>query len=182
MLSIISTYILKLFGWKISGPHPGHVKKFISIAVTHTSNWDLPVGLLTKASTKLNIQWVGKSSLFRFPFGFIFRALGGIPVDRSKSNNFVDSIVDLFNTREELIIFMAPEGTRRKVDRLKTGFYYIAKEAKVPIIMIRLDFAGKDLEFSEPFYPTDDKDKDFEKINAYFSGVIGKNKEWSWQK
>ena len=89
-----------------------------------------------------------------FPFGFIFRALGGIPVDRSKSTNFVDSIAQLYGSREELIIFMAPEGTRRKVDKLKTGFYYIALQAKIPIIMIRLDFAKKDLAFSEPFYPT----------------------------
>ena len=181
MLSTISTFILKLFGWKISGNHPGQIKKFVSIAITHTSNWDLPVGLLTKGATRLNIQWVGKASLFRFPLGYIFRALGGIPVDRSKSNNFVDSIVQLFNSREELIIFMAPEGTRRKVNKLKTGFYYIAKEAKVPIVMIRLDFAQKDLIFSDPFYPTDNKEEDFQQINAFFKGAVGKNKEWSWE-
>ncbi len=87
----------------------------------------------------------------------------------------------LKNSKEELIIFMAPEGTRRKVDKIKTGFYYIARGAKIPIVMIRLDFAEKDLKFSAPFYPTDDKDADFEKIYGFFKGVVGKNKAWSWQ-
>ena len=153
----------------------------MSIAITHTSNWDLPIGLLCKFAWKLKIQWVGKSSLFRPPFGFIFRVLAGIPVDRSKSNNFVDAIVQLFNEREELQIFMAPEGTRQKVDKLKTGFYYIALEAKVPIVMIRLDFGSKNLVFSEPLYPSGDIEADFEVLNAFFKGVVGKNKEWSWQ-
>src|SRR5690606_37892601 len=109
----------------------------------------------------IKINFIGKDSLFKGPFGFIFRSLGGTPVDRSKSNNLVDAIVNVFNEKEEFRLALSPEGTRKKIAQWKTGFYYIAKGANVPIVMATLDFSKKQVKISEPFYTTDDKEKDF---------------------
>ena len=114
-----------------------------------------------------------------FPFGWFFRALGGVPIDRHTKENKVEAIAKLFKDREEFRMTMAPEGTRKKVDKWRTGFYYIAKEAKVPIIMITFDFKNKQNKISEPFYPTDDIEADFKYIRGFYKGVEGKVAEYS---
>lgn len=173
MFSTVSKWILKLWGWKIEGHYPHEIPKMVLIEFPHTSNWDFPVGLLVRSQLKADIKFVGKSSLFRFPFGGLFRWMGGYPVDRSKSTNFVDAVVDIFNTKEQFAIILTPEGTRQKVNKLKTGFYYIALGAKVPILMVKFDWAKKIVGFSAPFYPTGDYDKDIVKILDYYKGVKG---------
>ncbi len=176
MISKISAFILKLLGWKIVGEYPHHLKKFIIIPMPHTSNWDFPLGILVRTvwDPTREVKFLGKDSLFKPPYGFLFYWLGGYPVDRSKSNNFVQAVVDLFNSKEKFAIVVAPEGTRKRVEKLKTGFYYIAKGANAPIIMCKFDYGNKEINFSEPFYTTDDKEADFEFIGNHFRGVKGK--------
>src|SRR5690606_23843932 len=100
-------------------------------------------------------SFFAKDSLFRFPVGGLFRWLGGIPVDRSKSTNFVDAVINMYNDRDDLLTVISPEGTRSKVESLKTGFYYIAKGANIPVILCRFDYGKKEIHFAKPFYPTD---------------------------
>lgn len=176
----ISNWILKLWGFEIIRNYTEWPKKNIVAVVPHTSSWDFPLGLLVRASLRRDIKFVGKASLFRFPFGMIFKALGGYPVDRSKSNNFTDAVVSIFNRKDAFSICLAPEGTRRRVEKLKTGFYYIAKGAGVPILLCQFDWKHRKVVFSAPFWPTEDMEADFEFITSYFRGVIGKVPEYSF--
>ncbi len=180
MLQQISKFILTLWGWKIEGSLPYDLKKYMMIAMPHTSNWDFPLGVLTRSLIKLNINFVGKDTLFKPPFGAIFRYLGGYPVDRSKSTNFVDAVAKLYNENERFALLIAPEGTRKKVKELKTGFYYIALKAKVPIVLMKMDWPNKIVTFNEPFHPSGDKEKDFQYLKDEMKGIVGKNPEWSW--
>jgi len=176
----ISAFILKMLGWQIRGPIPSDLKKYIIAVVPHTSNWDFPLGILVKWALGLNVNFIGKHSLFKWPHGFIFYWLGGQPVDRSKSSNYVDQIVDVFNSKESFALAIAPEGTRKKVEKLKTGFYHIAKKAKVPLILTKMDFGSKTIEFREPFYPTEDIEDDFSLIHKYFEGAKGFKPEYGF--
>jgi 1-acyl-sn-glycerol-3-phosphate acyltransferase len=174
-MSRISTWILKWLGWKFVGKIPADLKKFICAVVPHTSNWDFPIGILVRSALNRDIKFLGKHTLFQFPYGFIFYWLGGYPVNRKKSANIVEAVVKIFNEKETFAIALAPEGTRKKVDKLKTGFYHMAKQAHVPIILVKFDYEHKIFEFREPFYPSDDESADFEVINNYFKGVKGFN-------
>lgn len=122
------------------------------------------------------VRFLGKSQLFKPPFGWIFRMLGGIPVDRTSNHNLVDAVADVFNRHERFAIAIAPEGTRKKVDKLKTGFYFIAAKTKVPIIMVGLDYKRKTVLFSEPLHPSD-QIKDFEMIYSFYRVIPGKYPE-----
>ena len=151
------------------------LKKFVMVAAPHTSSWDVVMGFAFRHVLKLNyIKFIGKQELFKPPFGFIFRNLGGVPVDRFSSNNFVDQIVQMFNDHESFAIALSPEGTRKKVDRLRTGFYHIARQANVPIVLMAMDFEHKEFRFEAPFYTTDNEEADLKKILHYFGGVKGK--------
>ena len=152
----------KVLGWKITGFLDfGKVKKAVIIAVPHTSWHDFYIGVLLRSVIGIETNFVGKKSLFKGPFGWLFRSLGGSPVERKRNENQVESIARLFNDKEVFRMTMSPEGTRKKVEEWRTGFYYIAKAANVPIIMFTLDFENKENRFSEPFYPTEDKEADF---------------------
>ncbi len=180
MLRALSQLLLRLWGWKIVGDSPRDLKKYVLIVIPHTSNWDFPLGILVRRSMKEDFNYVAKDSLFRFPFGWFFRWTGGVPVVRSRRTNFVDAIIDLFKTRQSLKLTIAPEGTRSAVTELKSGFYYIALGAKVPIVMVRFDYKTKEVEFREPYFLTGNKEEDFAFIKEYFQGTIGKNHENSW--
>ncbi len=172
----LSKWILTRLGWKIEGQYPDveRVPKAVVIVIPHTSNWDFPLGLLVRSAIGADIKFVAKSSLFRPPFGWLFRWLGGYPVERSRRTNYVQSMVEVFNREPQLHVVIAPEGTRSKVDRLRTGFYYIAKGAGIPIIMCRFDWGTKTVAFREPFHPTNDVESDFQTIEAFFRGAKGK--------
>lgn len=174
----ISAWLLRLLGWRVEGFNPRQLDKYIIIVIPHTSNWDFPLGLLVRNAWELNeVKFLAKDSLFKPPLGWLFRWLGGYPVDRSKRHNYVDAVADIFDRHERFAITIAPEGTRSKVDRLRTGFYYIALKAKVPIIMAKFDFGNKVVTFSEPFWPTGDKEADFARIREFYKDAKGKNPE-----
>ena len=168
---------LKIFGWKIAGSPPHHLNKYVIIVGPHTSNLDFVVGVAVRSVTQMKTHFLGKKELFNPPFGFIFRMLGGYPVDRSSNKNMVDEVVKIFNAHEKFSIALAPEGTRSKVEKLRTGFYHIALNANIPLAMASLDFKNREVKFSEPFNLTGDKSRDFEKIFDFFRNVSGKNPE-----
>ena len=170
----------KVLGWKVTGFIDfGKIKKAVIIAVPHTSWHDFYIGVLLRSVIGIEANFVGKKSLFKWPFGWLFRSLGGAPVVRKRNEKQVESIARIFEGREVFRMAMSPEGTRKKVEEWRTGFYYIAKRANVPIVMFTLDFENKENRFSEPFYPTDDKEADFKFMRAYFKDVKGKIPEYS---
>ena len=156
------------------GNFPGHISKFVIIVVPHTSWVDFFLGLLIRKVWNEEINFIGKKSLFNPPLGWFFRWMGGAPVDRSKSSNSVTEISKVFEQKEIFRLTLAPEGTRKQVSKWKTGFYYIAKTARVPIVMIAFDFGHKQVKIAQPYYPTDNKSTDFAHFQDFYKGVIGK--------
>lgn len=172
----------KILGWNVVGNtniSKETIKKAVIIAVPHTSWHDFYIGVLLRTVLNVKINFVGKKELFVFPIGWLFSMLGGTPIDRYAKENKVHTIAKLFKERDEFRMAMAPEGTRKKVKVWRTGFYYIAKEVHVPIIMFTFDFENKQNKISEPFYPTDDIEKDFEVMHQFYVGVKGKVPEYS---
>jgi len=174
---IIAKLIYKLIGWKIVGDYPLHIKKKLIIVAPHTSNWDFPIGILARKQFKDTINFVGKKSLFKPPLGWIMKGLGGIAINRTKSTNFVRSVVNEYNTRESFTIQIAPEGSRSKVEKFKTGFYFIAKMANIPIVPIVFDWEHKEVKVLECFYPGENAEEDLIQIQNLYKGIKGKNPE-----
>lgn len=165
--------------WKLNGSFP-NVDKCVVIVVPHTHWLDFLLGLLVRKVVNQEINYIGKKSLFKPPFGWFFRWTGGAPVDRAKNSNTVDSIVQIFNERKIFRFALAPEGTRKKVENLRTGFYHIAKKAQVPIVMVAFDFGRREVKIAEPFHPTNSMEEDFKKIRQFYKGVLGKVPEYSF--
>lgn len=174
LLSWLSIFVLKMRGWRIEGRFPD-ISKYVLIAAPHTSNWDFPITLTMTFALKGKIYWMGKASLFRRPFYWLFRWLGGIPVDRSKSNNMVDQMIRQFAVNDQLVLTIPPAGTRRHVMKWKTGFYYIAAGAGVPVVLGFMNYRTKVGGIGGIFYPTGDIDRDMRQIRAYYSGIHGKH-------
>lgn len=178
MFSWLSKFILWVLGWKITGHYPAEIDKVVIAVAPHTSTWDFPLGILVRSAGRFEANFVGKHTLFQGPFGFVFRWLGGIPVDRSAKHNFVSATVEAFQREKHLHLVIAPEGTRKKVDKFKTGFYHIARLSGAPICLCKFDFARKEV-FFDPvlFHPTGDEQADLEYLWNYFKGVRAKNPE-----
>lgn len=170
----------KMMGWHIEGAFDPTVKKAVIIVVPHTSWHDFYLGLFTRRLTKVQINYIAKKELFRWPFGWYFRWTGGEKLDRTPGQNKVEAIAEIFKNKEELRLAMAPEGTRKKVSEWKTGFYYIAMRAQVPIICVAFDYKKKAIIINETFYPTGDIDSDLKKLRSTFKGVIGKKADYSF--
>ena len=169
------SFFLGIQGWTIKGKFPYHLKKCILIIGPHTSGWDFVIGLAFRSKLKLyHSKFLGKEELFKPPFGFFFRKLGGFPVNRSGQHNMVEQVVSQFDAHESFLLVLSPEGTRKKVDRLRTGFYHIAKKANVSILMAGFDFAKKQMIISEPFFATSDEEADFQHIFRFFAPIQGK--------
>jgi 1-acyl-sn-glycerol-3-phosphate acyltransferase len=164
---------LRLKSWKLNITLPTS-RKFVLVGAPHTSNWDLLSALMIKYGAGLNMHWIGKDTIFRKPFGGALRRLGGIPVNRRSSNNFVGQIVEVFNRVENLVVAIAPEGTRSKTGYWKTGFYYIAQGAGVPIALGYVDYGQKTVGIGPSFMPTGDIQTDFEHIKDFYSGMQGR--------
>jgi 1-acyl-sn-glycerol-3-phosphate acyltransferase len=175
-LRYASLAFLRLAGWRIEGALPASARKCVLIAAPHTSNWDLPYTLMTAFALRLNIYWMGKASIFSPPFGALMRWLGGIAVDREHSNNVVAaSIAALKAAVGPTQLIVPPEGTRSKTSRWKTGFYYIALGAELPILLAFMDYKQKRAGLGPVFQPTGDIERDMAAIKAYYAPLRGKN-------
>jgi len=170
----------KLLGWKIIGSIDSNkIPKAVIIVVPHTSWHDFYIGVFVRRIMDTKISFVAKKELFKQPFGWYFRWMGGAPLDRSKNQNKVDSIVDIFNSKNEFRLAMAPEGTRKKVTQWRSGYYYIAKKANVPIIPVSFDYKTKRVTVGDPYYTTDNYDEDTKHFKKFFDGVVGKVPEYT---
>jgi len=169
-----SRIILSLAGWRTQGRLPP-IPKFILVGAPHTSNWDLPMTLLMAFALKARIHWMGKTAIFRRPFKGFFQWLGGIPVNRSQSDNLVELSIQQFHRSEQLILTIAPAGTRKRVISWKSGFYHIACGADVPIVLGFLDYRRKVGGIGPVVYPTGDIKADMETIRAFYDDITGKN-------
>lgn len=177
MFRPLALLIFRIWGWKIVDHRPKPMGSCIYLVAPHTSNWDFLVGVCARSIARLkNTKYLGKKELFRAPYGWLFRALGGYPVDRGKAANITDQVVGYFRTIPDFSIGIAPEGTRKEVKSLKSGFWYIARGANVPLILTSFDYARKEVTFREPWWTTDDKAKDIAWITAYFQQFAGKNR------
>lgn len=167
----------KLTGWSFRGPFPYDEPKLILAVGPHTSWHDFFVGLAARSLLRAGpMHFLGKKELFQGPFGWIFRALGGTPVDRQSSKGMVEQVADIFRQKEKYILALAPEGTRKKVEKLRSGFYQIAKTANVPILLVGFDFKTRQVCFSPVIRPTEEE-KDMQTILHFFAGIQGKHPE-----
>jgi 1-acyl-sn-glycerol-3-phosphate acyltransferase len=166
-------WLLNTLGWKVDADFPD-VEKYVLIAAPHTSNWDFPLGILAAKAINIKVNWLGKHTLFRWPYGWFFRAIGGTPVYRDQDLNLIQQISELFSHSERLILALAPEGTRSKTDHWKTGFYHIARAAKVPIVMGYLDHGHKQVGIGGTFYPGDDIEEALDQIREFYKNRHGK--------
>lgn len=176
VLRAFSLRFLKLTGWQIKGSLPAGAEKSVLIAAPHTSNWDLPYTLMVAFSLRLTVYWMGKEQIFRPPFRGLMMWLGGLPVDRDKSSNLVAaSVAAIQAANGPLQLIVPPEGTRGKTRYWKTGFYYIAVGAQVPIVMAYMDYDKKISGLGPVFQPTGDIDADMAAIKAFYAPFKGKN-------
>ena len=168
-----SIVFLWINGWRTQGALPA-APKMVMIAAPHTSNWDLPYMLFTAFVLRAKLYWMGKETIFNWPFGGLFKWLGGIPIDRSKSNNVVDQSIAHFAKNDKLVLTVPPAGTRKRVLNWKTGFYHIANGAGVPIVMGFLDYKKKIGGIGPVLYPTGDIEADMNAIRTFYQDISGK--------
>jgi 1-acyl-sn-glycerol-3-phosphate acyltransferase len=176
MGNFLPRLIFWISGWKALGQAPD-LKKYIIVGAPHTSNWDFVFGMCAWKLYGVSPRYLIKKDLYVFPLSLLFKATGGLPVDRSKSNSLTDSIVAMFKERNELIAIIPPEGTRKRVERWKTGFYYVSLRANVPIVLGAMDYKRKVTYLSNPFYPTGDIEKDFVVFREFYRNVSPCNPE-----
>ena len=168
----IARLLLSLLGWRIQGALP-NVPRMVLIGAPHTSNWDFVVSMATAWALGVRVSWVGKQELFRTPLGSFFRWLGGVPVDRRASSGFVEQMVAEFRRRSPFALAVAPEGTRRAVTKWRTGFYYIAVGADVPIVLVTFDRARRLLHLGPALSPSGDLTADLARIRSLYDGILG---------
>ncbi len=178
MLRLLWNVYWKLGGWKIRGSFPYDIPKMVMIVAPHTSWKDVLVGFAARSKLKItHAKFLGKKELFDGNFGWFFRKLGGVPVDRFSKQGMVEQVVEMFRSNNNFLLGMAPEGTRKRVDKLRSGFYHIARQAHVPILPVGLDFKNKELVLGQAFLPTDNEEADFQRIIDFFSGITGYHPE-----
>ena len=177
MYKLIARFFFWLTGWKIKGGMPAGIKKCVLIAAPHTSSWDFIYGSFAWTLFGIKLNFLIKKEWFKFPFSPLFRALGGIPVDRGKATHFVDAMVELVNSKKEIIVAITPEGTRKKVEKWKTGFYFLALKANIPIVLGKINYVTKTAFIGQSFMPSGNIEKDFEIIRDFFKDAAGKNPE-----
>ncbi len=166
--------VLRVAGWRLTGTIPD-LPRFVVIVAPHTSNWDFPVGLAAKWALGFDVTWLGKDALFRPPLGWFMRAVGGMPVDRSAPNAMVDRTAREFATRERMVLVLAPEGTRHKVTKWRSGFWHIARTANVPVVCAAIDWGTKQVRFGPTLTvrPDVDPEVDIARIKSHYDDVRG---------
>lgn len=178
MLRFLLRLYWKIFGWKLSGTFPYQYKKMVLAVAPHTSWIDVLVGFAARNAMHIDhAKFLGKKELFVWPLGWILRKMGGTPVDRFSKQGMVDQAVALFNSNENFMLGLAPEGTRKRVNTLRSGFYHIAKKAGVPIVPIGFDYENKRVLIGEAFFPGDDEAADLKKMIAFYAEIKGRSPE-----
>lgn len=172
----ISQFILKIMGWKIGNVIPEIPKCVIAVA-PHTSNQDFIMGKLAYTALGRTANFLIKKSWFVFPFNLFFNSIGGIPVDRDRRTSITEKMAVEFKKRDKFQLALTPEGTRKRVNRWKKGFYFIAVKADVPIVLVALDYGTKTVSFLDTFYPTGNVDADIKAIRAKYNHVEGRYPE-----
>ena len=165
---------LRLAKWRVVGEFPD-LRKFVIIVAPHTSNWDFVAGLFCDLALDLDAVWLAKHTIFVGPFGSWLKSLGGIPVVRSASHNVVSQVAAEFARRDRMILAIAPEGTRSKVEAWKSGYWHIARAAGVPIVPVGLDFARRAAVIGPLRATTDSIEADEAVFKEFFAGVTPKN-------
>ncbi|WP_232366428.1 1-acyl-sn-glycerol-3-phosphate acyltransferase [Aliidiomarina halalkaliphila] len=165
-----------LGGWTIQGSLPDIPKAIIPVA-PHTSNWDFFVGVFVKLALGLRLSFLGKYSIFVFPVRGILLWLGGIPIRRDSAHGMVAQMVDEFHRRDQLVLCLAPEGTRSKVTEWRKGFLHIARDAHIPVVPVSFCFKTRTINISEPMTVTDDIDGALDRIKAFTGKAVGKHPE-----
>lgn len=165
--------LLKLFRITVEGHIPNDVAKKLYLIAPHTSNFDFPLGIMVRAAYKVETNYIAKHTIFRFPFGWFFRKSGGIPVNRTVKTNFIDEVIEVYKQNERVSIGIAPEGTRSKVERFRTGFYHIARGANVPVCLVTFDWGQRKVIFGKVYHLSEDKEKEVAEIEAYYTGIKG---------
>ncbi len=164
----LGRFLMGVQGWRVEGEIPD-IPKMVLIVAPHTSNWDFLTGLWVKLAMHLGARFVAKHTLFRWPLGVVMRWLGGVPVDRSAASTFVDETARLMRESERMTLVITPEGTRKRTDQWKSGFYRIATATGVPILLAGFDYPRKVVFFGPLFHPTGDYEKDLAEIQAHYS-------------
>lgn len=178
MLGWIIGQIYKAIGWKFIGTPPTHLKKGIWIVCPHWTNWDFPIGLWIRQDIGVYIGFLGKSTLFKWYSGWLFWALGGYPVNRSKASNLVTAVVNTLKANDIIHVCITPEGTRSDVDSLKNGFYFIALKAEVPLVLLGFDQPNKRVTFGPVIYPTGDYEADMKPFYEFYANLAAPKKKW----
>ena len=166
--------LLRVMGWRVDGEVPD-LPKFVIAVAPHTSNWDFVVGAATMFALDLRLSFIGKHTLFRWPVAGVLRWMGGIPVDRSASHGIVGEAVEAFASVDRRILAIAPQGTRKRGARFRSGFLHIARGAKVPVVLASLDYASRCLRLGPAFMAGEDVDAELARVEAFFAKVKGKN-------
>jgi 1-acyl-sn-glycerol-3-phosphate acyltransferase len=166
---------LRAGGWTVVGQMPD-LPKFVIVAAPHKTNWDLPNALAAGLHYGIAINWMGKDSLFRWPFNGVMRWLGGVPVDRSKNTNVVAQMITAFAVSDRLVLVIPPEGTRSDVDRWKSGFYHIAHGAGVPLVLAFIDYTNRKVGVAEVFQTTGNYEADLARIRAVYDPMMPKRR------
>jgi len=180
MGNLFSRFIFyKILNWNIIGVFPS-LPKYIVAVVPHTSWLDLFLGLLVRSILKEKISFLGKKELFSPLISWFFRGLGGAPIDRSGKQGSVEAISAIFDTHDQFRIALAPEGTRKKVKKLRTGYYHIAKNLEIPIVPVAFDYKNKKVVVHPTFYTSKDETNDLITLEKIFKGVEGFSKEKSF--
>ncbi len=175
MIIRIFVWFFKYKGWKIEGKGiPAQLNKCVIIAMPHTSNWDFVYSMAAIRLFNIELNYLAKKELFQWPIKSLFLNTGGIPVERKKNTRMVDMIISKFNELNRLILVIPAEGTRKRIEKIKSGFYHVALATGVPICMAYLDYEKKTAGFSEPFYPSGDKKKDAAFIKDFYRDKKGK--------
>jgi len=174
--SRIVTFLLSLFGWRVTGQLP-NLSKMVIIGAPHTSNWDFIVYFCLMVVLRARLNFIGKHTLFKPPLGGLMRWAGGIPINRSTTKNAVEQVVDAFNAADKLALVIAPEGTRSRATYWRTGFYYMALGAQVPIVLAFVDYPSRTCGIGPHFMPTGDIEKDFEIVRAFYADKTGRHPE-----
>jgi 1-acyl-sn-glycerol-3-phosphate acyltransferase len=168
------SWIFKQKGWRLGPTIPRDIKKCVVIAAPHTSNWDFVYAMGALHLFGIPVKYLAKKELFTWPLKWVLSSTGGIPIDRSKNTGMVDAAIQKFNETPELVLMIAGEGTRGKVEKWKSGFYHVAIGAGVPLMLAYLDYAKKEAGFGTPIYLSGDKEKDAALIRAFYEDKTAK--------